>query len=161
MSVTRAARLVRLLARVLLLGLAGAGCKTQPFRHSGLTEILTSDAMFHRAGTNLGLKTMHDSLPNGGIRGPNVEFARDVEVLLAPGTAGQFITRFYEDALRQIFVRGATIHYSAQAGPGDGHLHDFAYRYRWKSNEGVIRLYSAHTATKQLRIIVYCYEHRL
>jgi hypothetical protein len=146
---------------VLLLGLAAAGCRTTPFRHSGLTEILTADAMFYRAGTNLNFKIIHDSLPNGGIRGSNVEFARDVEVIVAPGTAGQFITRLYEDALRQIFARGAAIHYSAQAGPGDGHLRDFAYRYRWKSNEGLIRLYSARTATKQLRIIVYCYEHHL
>lgn len=144
---------------VILIAAVTAGCKTAPFTHSGLTETLTSDGFLKGINTPLGAKIVEDSLQYGGLRGRNVEFMRDFEVVLTSARSGELVSRLRDEALERIFATGASIHHNGSVAPGDGQLRDFDWRYQWRDSEGFIRVYSMSAANQRHRIVIYCYEH--
>ncbi len=144
---------------LILIAAMGTGCKTPPFTHSGLTEVLTSDGFLQAINTPLGAQMVQDSLRHGGSRGRNVEFMRDFEVRLPTVRHGEWVSRLREEALKRIFGTGASIHHNGTVAPDDGQLRDFDWRYQWRDSEGFIRVYSMPAVNQRHRIVIYCYEH--
>ena len=146
-------RLLSLMVGALVL----LGCDRSP-QSSGIPSALNTDAVLLSVGARQGISV--DPQTSGASQGgATSDSERNLTAKIDTGTPGQLLAAYREEVRKQIQQRGAVIHGDQRVG-SEHEVRDFAFRYTWKGNEGLIRVRSVSLPDGRINFSQFCYEHR-
>src|SRR5688572_1592121 len=152
----RRAMMTRILSLMAMALLAGGCDRITP---SGIPKALNTDALLATAGRAQGI-TLGGSGSGESLSTYAVDAHRDFVITIPSGTLGQVVFAFRGEVKRQIESMGGEIHGTGFSGTGETDARAFSYSYRWKRNEGFVRVGSFVGTNGQVEITLFCYEHR-
>lgn len=125
---------------------------------SGLHELIRDETVLSRAGAVQGItQGFHSASSQGG--GDRAEAETRCEVRIASGTRATLMAAYRDELKREIEARGGTA-YDSGSSEQSGGLRDFSVTYRWRGNQGNVRVWSFDGAEDRIEIVSLCLEWR-